>query len=52
MKPKYAQPICAPLGALSMRSASVIASTPALVAVYGPISGPCATAATEAMFSR
>ena len=35
MKPKYAQPTLTPLGAISMRSASVSASTPAFAHVYG-----------------
>ena len=42
----------APLGALSIRSASVSASTPAFAVVYGPISGAWAMAAKEEMFSR
>ena len=52
MKPKYAQPTRVPRGASSTRSASVKASTPALAAVYGPISGACATAASDATLSR
>ena len=52
MKPKYAQPTRAPVGAVSMRNASVNASTPAFEAVYADISGACVIAASDAMFSR
>ncbi len=52
MKPKYAQPTRAPVGAVSARRLSVSASTPAFDAEYGPMSGVCEAAASDAMFKR
>jgi len=49
MKPKYAQPTRAPVGAVSARRQFVRASTPAFDAEYGPISGVWLAAASEAM---
>ena len=52
MKPKYAQPTRAPVGAISARRQSVSASTPAFEAAYGPIIGVWLAAASDATFSR
>jgi hypothetical protein len=52
MKPKYAHPTRAPVGASSARRESVSASTPALEAVYAPMSGVWLTALSDAMFRR